>query len=211
MPPDGTAEVPPDDAASADAEADATADGDEGDQETYLMPQVPPGTIMPPNGDQFANATWLPVGPEITGLIEEVVNWDEFTDISDFYYSAVWRRRSTPTLNDGQPLWAGIGVVDQRTLWEAYPPHADACPRLSLDHSWRNCEALREEGQYVDGGLFQQHLHHALMRLEVENDILKTRAPDFTGFAQTVKRFGEWNSGIVAVSNQLKFWTQPNE
>lgn len=198
----------------------------EGQQDSYLPPDVPPGYVNPPSGTQFANATWLRAGPEIRTLVEGVLDYDEFRDLRDLDYSVVWRRNGTPMLPNDVPAFATVDIVPARVIWEALQLEERNFPRFIVDLRWTHFDALRRgkspgepEGdenqppggrgaEYVHHGVLEQHVHHALMSIYVDNDIIHRRPVDFFGYADTVRRFGSWNAGIAAVRTQLSLFDQ---
>lgn len=197
----------------------------EGVQDSYLPPDVPPGYVLPPSGTQFANATWLRAGSEIRGYVDEMIGqWDEFRDLRDLDYSVVWRRNGKPMRGD-EPIFATVDITPPRYVWEALQLEERNFPRFVVDLRWTHFDDMRrgkapgepDDGEetaapraaeYVHRDVLKQHVHHALMSLYVENDIVHRRAPDYTGYVDTVKRFGAWTSGISAVRTQLSLFDQ---
>lgn len=184
--------------------------GDAGEQDSYLAPDTPEWAIVPPTGEQFANATWLRAGPEIRALVDEVLNFEEFTDVAALHYEITWRRRSKPTrtnrFDEADPIFAGVTLVPDRVIWEALQQDCTTFPRFWVDLHWQHFEALREDGQWVHGETVQRDVHAGLSRIDVENDILRTVPPDFTGNASTVKRYGLYSAGVRAVAQQISLW-----
>lgn len=193
--------------------------GEEG-QESYLPSTVPEGYIIPPNETQFANATWLEAGPELLKLAEELLQYDEFKEIAHLDYEMVWRRKSHPMMGD-MPIFASVEIVKPRVVWQTYKRGVERFPRYWIDLHWQHFTDLRSgkrpgedapddpqerSAEYVHPGILQQHLHHALSKLWIDNDILRPRKPDFMGWAETVKRYGTWNEGIARVRQQLALW-----
>lgn len=192
-------------------------------QETYLAPDVPPGYVIPPAGTMFANATWLRAGPDIEALVEELLGFDEFSDLRDLNYVVTWRRQTKPMRGD-EPVFVSADIVAPRMVWEALQLEVPDFPRYLLDLHWSHFDDLRRGrtpgeperqgdeqvggsgASYVHRTTLQQHIHHALMGLSVDNDIVKRRQPDYAGFAATIKRFGQWNLGVVALARQLALW-----
>lgn len=200
----------------------------EGTQEAYLADiDVPHGYIRSPGETVFANATWMHVGPEIRKLVAEVMRFEEFNDIRGVPFQAVWRRRSKP-MRGFEPIFSSVELVQPRVIWEANQMEMPDFPRYFLDFHWSHFNDLREglepgqkhdpdenpenrSPQFVHEKTLQQHIHHALSHLSIENDILGKRSPDFSGFAETVKRYGLWNNGIVVVRRQMSLWPNPDE
>jgi hypothetical protein len=199
-------------------------------QDTYLPPDVPPGYVTPPMSAAFANATWLLAGPDIVKQVNTLLKWEEFSDLRDLDFSVVWRRNGKPMRN-GEPVFATAEITPPRFVWEALQLEVQNFPRFILDLRWPHFDDLRHGktpgepeseddanqapagrgAQYVHRDVLAQHMHHALMSLDVENDIVHRRPPDFAGFAATVKRFGQWNSGAAAIAAQFELWPSAKE
>jgi len=56
----------------------------------------------------------------------------------------------------------------------------------------------------------RQHIP-PLSSVYADNGILHKAQPDFYGWAETVKRYGQWNEGVIAVSRQLSLWPGRDE
>lgn len=199
----------------------------EGDQDTFLPPDVPPGYLLPPTGQVFANATWLTASAQVKRLVSEMIeDYDEFSDLRGVAYEVVWRRNGKPMMSDEMPKFAAADITPPRYVWQAYQDGVENFPLFSVDLFWTHFDDLRRgkrpgereipEGEqrsaeYVHEKVLQQHIHHALSSLYVDNDIVHRRGPDFSGFAATVKRFGQWNEGVVSLANQLSLWPSRDE
>lgn len=207
------------------AEAAGTLAGEEAEQDTYLPPDVPPGYIQPPTGTMFANATWLQAGPDLVRHVDAILAYEEFNDLRGLDYSVVWRRNGKPDRN-GEPVFATVEIVPQRMVWEALQQELTTFPRWILDLRWtwfddlrrgkraddgEEDEHIQRPAEYVHRDVLAQHIHHALMGLDVVNDIVHRRQPDFAGFAATIKRYGHWNSGVAAIASQLELWPSTRE
>lgn len=197
------------------------------EQETYLMDKIGPDYIQPPGETAFANATWMHAGPEIMKIVDAVMAFDEFNDVRHVPMRVVWRRKTSPMRGD-EPVFASVELVKPRVVWEASQIEVTDFPRYFLDLHWAHFNDLRngrepgskpdpEENpetrgaQYVHHEVLQQHIHHALSHLYIDNDILSKRQPDFSGFAMTVKRFGLWNRPLLVVRRQMSLWPDPAE
>ncbi len=207
---------------------DGSEGGDDGEgQDSYLAPTVPETYVNPPGETAFANATWMHAGPEVRKLVADVMAYEEFSDLQGMQYSVVWRRKTAPMKGD-DPIFATVEITKARVIWEANQMEVPNFPRFFVDLCWQHFNTLRNGGtpgeredpdgnpetrgaQYVHNGILQQHVHHALSSLSVTNDILGKRAPDFTGWATTVKRFGLWTGGLLVVRRQMSLWPDPDE
>lgn len=220
----GHQETPAEALARRNAEA-AAAEGGEGAQDSYLPPDVPPGTILPPTGTQFANATWMPAGEQIVRIVQRVLGYDEMKEIAELDYDVLWRRNGKPFIN-GEPVFATVDIAPARWVWQAAQQELLTFPRFVIDLRWPHFDDMRRgkregEGEsaehvaaaveYVHEQVLERHIHHALMGLDVTNDIVSRKAPDFAGFAKTVERFGLFNGGVTAVVGQGTLWAQRDD
>lgn len=192
-------------------------DGDGDGQDTYLLPleEAPEGFIMPPSDSQFANATWMMGGPELKKIAEEVLAYEEFSEIRDIPYVIVWRRNGAPKRKvpggDDEPIFATVERISPRTLWFAqYLEEADY-PQYYIDLRWPNFQAERDDGMWVNYQIVGRDIHHALMGMEVINDRLTTRPPDFRGWAATVQRFGIYTPGLGLIRKQMRLWDDDDD
>lgn len=202
-------------------------DKPEGEQEQFTTPTVPANYIVPPSGMQFANATWLPAGPEVRDLIAQLLAFEEFEDIAELDYEVIWRRQTHPMLGE-DAIFVTTEIVPPLIIWESYRLGQERFPRFFVHVHWQHFDDLRRghvpgtkdeadappegrQAMYVHEGIFQQHAHHALSFLTVENDIVKKRAPEYAGFAATIKRFGLWTSAAVTVARQMAFWSNKSD
>lgn len=200
----------------------------EGQQDSYLVDQVPPNFVRPPGETAFANATWMHVGPEIQRLVDQVMAFDEFQDIQALDFVTVWRRKTKPMRKD-DPIFASVELVAPRVVWEALQREDTGFPRFFLDLHWAHFNDLRngrtpgddeaQEGeeapqgvgaQYVHQEVLQQHVHAALSSLDCTNDIVKRVPPEFSGYSKTVMRYGLYSQPLLVLRRQMSLWGDPD-
>lgn len=196
-----------------------------GEQDSYIPPDVPDYAILPPTGAMFANATWLQADARIAGIVEKVLNFDEMKELLGLDYDVVWRRNGKPFRN-GEPIFATVDIAPARWVWEAAQQELITFPRFVVDIRWPHLDDMRrgkrdgdtEETEHVAASVeyvhelvLERHIHEALMGIDVTNDIVTRKAPEYAGFAKTVARYGQYNSGIAAIAGQLALWPSKEE
>lgn len=199
--------------------------GEGGEQESYIAPDVPQYAILPPTGTMFANATWMQADARIVAIVQKVLGFEEMHDIMGLDYDVVWRRNGKPFRN-GEPIFATVDIAPARWVWQAarqelitFPryvvdirwPHFDDMRRGKADGDTDSTEHLAGSVEYVHEEVLERHIHEALMGLDVTNDIVTRKAPDFAGYAATVKRYGQFSSGLAAIAGQLAMWPSRDE
>lgn len=167
-----------------------------------VVPDIPEGHVIPPNGTLFANATWMEVGPEIDAVLADVLAFDEFRELSGMPFMAVWRRRTKPSRN-GEPVLVSAEIVKPLVIWSAEQHNLESFPRYWLHLHWQHFDDLRAESLFVHRDTLAREAHRALMGLEVDNDILSATQPDFSGYLKTVERYGPQGEGLSALAAQL--------
>lgn len=201
----------------------------EGQQDSYLVDQVPPNFVRPPGETAFANATWMHVGPEIQRLVDQVMAFEEFQDIQSLSFVTVWRRKTKP-MRGFEPVFASTELVAPRVVWEANQREDTEFPRFFLDLHWTHFNDLRngrepgaeehEEGeeapegrgaQYVHQTVLQAHIHGALSSIGCTNDIVKKVPPEFIGYSKTVARYGLHTHPLLVLRRQMSLWPDPDE
>ncbi len=183
-------------------------DRPEGEQGSYLPPDVPEGYVHPPSDEQFANATWLPVGPEIKLLIDEVLGTGDFDELLPLSYFACWRRRTTPKTKDDEPVFASVEVIAPRILWVAEQSGMEGFPRYFLDLPWQHFQNMREDSTYVHNEMLQQAMHFALCSLAVDNGRVLKEPPDVSTFVKNVARYGLHTEGLRRLQQPFAQWAQ---
>lgn len=162
----------------------------------------PPDWINPPGNDQFDNATHMIAGPIEVKVVRDLIKLKEFAPIRAFPYKVVWRKQTKPMIDD-MPVFAGVEVAG--LLWRFL---SEGALGFAVNLHWAHFDELRAESKWVHPDTLAQHAHHALMHLHVTpQGTLKTRQPPIRVFAETVKRHGAWNTGLLDLANQLKLWT----
>lgn len=204
---------------------EGSSDPEAGAQDSYLPPDAPPDSILPPTGTLFANATWLQAGEQIVRIVKKVLDFEEMKEIRDLDYDVLWRRNGKPFVN-GEPVFATVDIAPARWVWQAARQELLTFPRFVIDLRWPHFDDMRRgkrdgEGEsaehvaaaveYVHELVLERHIHAALMLLDVTNDIVTRKQPEFAGFAATVQRYGQFNSGISAIAGQLELWGSRNE
>jgi hypothetical protein len=183
----------------------ASADEEGGDQVTAFPgghETPPPGWISPPKEDQFDSGIYLTAGPEIVALVDDVLDMDECRSLSTVALDVVWRRKGKPHHGEA-PAFAGVELAPPVWRWVS-STRLGGSMAVALNLYWQWFAELREEGSYVHPETFKQHVHAALMRIEVGDEgALSTRAPALQVFPETVARFGAYNSGLVQLAKQL--------
>lgn len=186
---------------------------DEG-QDSYLPPDVPPDYVLAPNSATFANATWLPAGPELTRLVLSVLNMEDvppdFRALASMPWEVRWRRRTAPERN-GEPNFATVWVPDARVIWEAEQQDA-AFPRWAIDIHWKHFDDLRaqELPAAVHEDLLRRDVHYALLGLAVSDDQISTVKPTEVR-AENVKTFGLHGAAVSGLRRAFDFWPDPGE
>lgn len=183
---------------------------DEGDQGTYLAPapgQPPPGYIMPPSLDSFANATYLPAGPEIDRIVDRVMAFDELADLGDIEFMVLWRRQGTPGGKDNR-RFAGVELVDALPRYIAAQLEAGPFPQYVINLYWLHLDELRNDSQYMHPDILARHILQALLRLDVsESGVLTLRGGlEPEQWATVVKHYGLVTQGLVSLQRQMALW-----
>lgn len=185
---------------------------DDGEQPSYLMPQVPEGFILAPSDSAFANATWLRAGPEVTALIDEVLELDnpdtDFRALALMDWEVCWRRQTSPTRN-GEPNYAGVWVPIPRVEWEVMKHGIEDFPRFVVDIHWKHFADLQNDDQpaAVHRDYVKRDIHYALAGLIVENDRISTRPPVILRPAN-VKEFGVHGDEMRVLKRQFDAWPE---
>ena len=180
---------------------------DEGEQVSAFAPapgqgEPPPGYVRPPSGDQFDNATHLVCGPEVDGLIEKVLGYDEFKDLGEFRFGAVWRKKTKPT-RAGVPVYVTVDVAP--LLWRYLTE--GACPHYAVNLHWQHFDDLRNESQFVHPETLERHIHAALMTLTVSEELqIGKQAPTVQVFPETVRRYGLHEQPLVQLQGAFDLW-----
>ncbi len=176
----------------------------EAQQATTFPPgpdEAPPGSITPPGNDAFANATFLQAGPEIKELVDEVLAFDELSDLQGKRCAVVWKKKSKPMMPGDIPRLADAVAVLPLYLWLG----EGGLPDFLVFLHWAHFDDMRDESNFVAPETLQQHVHHALLGLEVTKEgNVKAGDRPYEIRPESAKRYGEWNAGIVQVRRQLR-------
>lgn len=184
---------------------------DEGEQSESFAPrpgQVPLGFIRPPSLEQFSNAAWLPVGPEIDNLILGILGREELSDLSDVPYAAVWRRQGKPGGEERRRL-AAPQIIPPIVQWLVVTDHEiHNFPRYIINLYWLHLDEMREDGDYVHPQTLERHLMDALLRLRVseESGVLSTGGDPIEIAAALAKYYGLYDDRVVSLHRQLALW-----
>lgn len=189
-------------------------------QDTFVPPppgKAQPGYINPPALETFANATYLPAGPEIRKIVEKVLKFDELNDLAGDTWMAVWRRKGKPTWtrNADDRQFVGTEITSPLTLWIA-GQHEDATfPKYVINLFWLHLDELRsdEDGaRYVPNAVMERHVMMALLGLErSESGVLTKHGLGFSDWAKVVARYGMFSDELVDLRRQMKLWPDPDE
>ena len=197
---------------SEGGDGDGAAPSDDGEQPSYLPPTVPEGFILAPSDSAFANATWLRAGPDITELIEEVLDLDnpdtDFRALAMMDWDACWRRATSPVRN-GEPAYAGVWVPDPRVEWEVLKHGIEDFPRFVVDINWKHFADLLKDDQpaAVHREYVKRDIHYALAGLVVENDRINTRPPVVLR-PSNVKAFGSHGDEVRLIKQAFDGWAE---
>ena len=192
---------------------------DEGVQAGYVPPppgKAQPGYIKPPALEQFANATYLPAGPEIRKIVERVLKFKELADLRGIEIDVVWRRKGKPMLGleEDERRFVAPQIFDPLVHWLAKDREA-TFPALVLNLYWLHFEELSEaeEGPtYVAEKNLERHIFMALRVLDVsESGVLSIGSMTFDHIADLVSHYGKATVGLVRLAEQLALWPSAGE
>ena len=208
----GGADEVPSDGAEPRGDGEGAPPSDEAEQPSYLPPTVPEGFILAPGDSAFANATWLRAGPEITELIDEVLDLDhpdtDFRALAMMDWDVCWRRATSPTRN-GEPVYASVWVPAPRVEWEVLKHGIEDFPRFSVDIHWEHFADLAKDDQpaAVHRDYVKRDIHYALAGLLVENDRIVNRPPVVLR-PSNVREFGAHGDDVRMIKRAFDGWAE---
>jgi hypothetical protein len=193
-------------------DADGEPPSDDGEQDTYLLSDIPDGYILAPADAEFANATWLRAGPDIVELVNEVFALDpegtDFPTLAPMSWSVVWRRQTSPARN-GEPSYASVWLPDPRVEWEVLKHGIEDFPRFIVDIHWKHFADLRKEKEppAVHRDYIKRDIHFALARLLVTNDRISQR-PITELLPANAREFGAHGDGARGIKRAFDGWPE---
>lgn len=158
---------------------------------------------MPPAKESFDGATRLKVGPEIEAIIDRVLGYPEFKDLSRLPGKAIWYRKRRVV--DGMPVFATAKAWDEDAVWDAEQERKiEGYQRWVLGLNWLNFDDLREEGSFVVDTTLERHIYMALMSLDVSpSEQVSKRVESIRTWHEAVKRYGAYDSELVRLQGIL--------
>lgn len=142
-------------------------------------------------------------GPEIDAIVDRVLAYPEFKDLSTLPGRVIWYQRRK--FIDERPVFAFVKKWDDDAVWDAeHVRHIEGYQRWKLGLNWRNFDELATEGNFVTDETLERHIFLALMGVIVtEGKGITKNPPSIETWHEAVSRYGAYDGEMVRLQGLL--------